>query len=181
MYVRLAFAVAAHLEPDILVVDEVLAVGDVEFQRKAIGKMQNVSQSEGRTVLFVSHNMSSIQTLCKTGILLENGLLKIQSNINEVISNYSFKQQKENCIDLSTIKRPGLSNLNFKYLQMKICNQNGQNEITEGDDLIVELTFQTTTNLERLAFGVLIKDGLGNNLIECRSFWRSSKFRAKTV
>ena len=170
MYVRLAFAVAAHLEPDILVVDEVLAVGDVEFQRKAIGKMQNVSQSEGRTVLFVSHNMSSIQTLCKTGILLENGLLKIQSNINEVISNYSFKQQKENCIDLSSIKRPGLSNLNFKYLQMKICNQNGQNEITEGDDLIVELTFQTTTNLERLAFGVLIKDGLGNNLIECRSF-----------
>ena len=170
MYVRLAFAVAAHLEPDILVVDEVLAVGDVEFQRKAIGKMQNVSQSEGRTVLFVSHNMSSIQTLCKTGILLENGLLKIKSNINEVISNYSFKQQKENCIDLSSVKRPGLSNLNFKYLQMKICNQNGQNEITEGDDLIVELTFQTTIKLERLAFGVLIKDGLGNNLIECRSF-----------
>ena len=66
--------------------------------------------------------MSSIQTLCKTGILLENGLLKIQSNINEVISNYSFKQQ-ENCIDLSSIKRPGLSNLNFKYLQMKIVTK----------------------------------------------------------
>lgn len=170
MYVRLAFAVAAHLEPDILVVDEVLAVGDVEFQKKAIGKMKDVSQGEGRTVLFVSHNMSSIQNLCKTGIILENGLLKLQSNINDVISRYSFKQQFENCIDLSSFSRPGLSNIQFKYLQMKITNENGENEICEGDNLIVELKFHTTTKLESLGFGVLIKDGLGNELIECRSF-----------
>jgi lipopolysaccharide transport system ATP-binding protein len=170
MYVRLAFAVAAHLDPDILVVDEVLAVGDVEFQKKAIGKMQDVSQGEGRTVLFVSHNMSSIQSLCKTGIILENGLLSLQSDINEVISRYSFKQQIENCIDLSSVSRPGLSNIQFKYLQMKITNSKGENGISEGDDLIVELKFQTTTKLESLGFGVLIKDGLGNNLIECRSF-----------
>ena len=170
MYVRLAFAVAAHLEPDILVVDEVLAVGDVEFQKKAIGKMQDVSKGEGRTVLFVSHNMSSIQSLCKTGLILENGILKLHSNINEVISAYAFKQQHENCIDLSSISRPGLSNIDFKYLQMKLNNENGGKEISEGDTLIIELKFRSTTKLNSLGFGVLIKDGLGNNLIECRSF-----------
>ena len=75
MKVRLGFAVAAHLEPEILVVDEVLAVGDAEFQKKAIGKMQDVSRGEGRTVLFVSHNMTSIKALCKRGVILENGFL----------------------------------------------------------------------------------------------------------
>ncbi|MDR2684234.1 MAG: ABC transporter ATP-binding protein, partial [Prevotellaceae bacterium] len=73
MTVRLGFAIAAHLDPEILVVDEVLAVGDAEFQKKAIGKMQDVSRSEGRTVLFVSHNMASIRALCKKGVLFENG------------------------------------------------------------------------------------------------------------
>ncbi|WP_370003622.1 ABC transporter ATP-binding protein, partial [Winogradskyella sp.] len=73
MRVRLAFAVAAFLEPDILVVDEVLAVGDAEFQKKAIGKMQDISNSDGRTVLFVSHNMAAVKNLCTKGIVLENG------------------------------------------------------------------------------------------------------------
>ena len=73
MTVRLGFAVAAHLEPEILVIDEVLAVGDAEFQKKAIGKMQEVSRGEGRTVLFVSHNMASVKNLCHTGVVLENG------------------------------------------------------------------------------------------------------------
>lgn len=88
MKVRLGFAVAAHLEPEILVVDEVLAVGDAEFQRKAIGKMQEVSQGEGRTVLFVSHNMASIRALCKSGILLENGLVKCTGEVNDVVDTY---------------------------------------------------------------------------------------------
>ena len=89
MTVRLGFAVAAHLDPEILVVDEVLAVGDAEFQKKAIGKMQDVSQDEGRTVLFVSHNMGSIRALCKSGVLLENGMVKYQSNnINDVVEKY---------------------------------------------------------------------------------------------
>jgi len=170
MYVRLAFAVAAYLEPDILVVDEVLAVGDVEFQKKAIGKMHDVSKNSGRTVLFVSHNMSAVQSLCKTGIILENGVLKFHSDINDVISNYAFKQKHENSIDLSTISRPGLSNIDFKYLQMKITNENGSQEISEGEPLVVELIFRTTVTLNSLGFGVSIKDGLGNKLIECRSF-----------
>ena len=88
MTVRLGFAIAAHLDPEILVVDEVLAVGDAEFQKKAIGKMQDVSRGEGRTVLFVSHNMASIRSLCKSGVLLENGMMKFVGNINDTINYY---------------------------------------------------------------------------------------------
>ncbi|MDO4190910.1 MAG: ABC transporter ATP-binding protein [Bacteroidales bacterium] len=88
MTVRLGFAVAAHLDPEILVVDEVLAVGDAEFQKKAIGKMQDVSRGEGRTVLFVSHNMASIRALCKTGVLLENGMVKYTGEVNDVVDHY---------------------------------------------------------------------------------------------
>ena len=88
MTVRLGFAVAAFLEPEILVVDEVLAVGDAEFQKKAIGKMKDVSQGQGRTVLFVSHNMASVKALCKTGILLENGMMKYTGTIDDTVEKY---------------------------------------------------------------------------------------------
>lgn len=88
MMVRLGFAVAAHLDPEILVVDEVLAVGDAEFQKKAIGKMQDVSRGEGRTVLFVSHNMASIRTLCHSGILLNNGHIQATGPINDIVETY---------------------------------------------------------------------------------------------
>lgn len=88
MYVRLAFAVAAHLEPEILIIDEVLAVGDIEFQKKALGKMQNVSKGQGRTVFFVSHNMGAIRTLCPNSILLKDGTLKLSDLSEKVILEY---------------------------------------------------------------------------------------------
>jgi len=88
MTVRLGFAVAAHLEPEILVVDEVLAVGDAEFQKKAIGKMQDVSKNEGRTVLFVSHNMGAVKNLCNRAILLENGSIKLSGNTSNIVDSY---------------------------------------------------------------------------------------------
>jgi lipopolysaccharide transport system ATP-binding protein len=88
MTVRLGFAIAAHLEPEILVVDEVLAVGDAEFQKKAIGKMQDVSKGEGRTVLFVSHNMSAIQALCHKVVVLENGSTVFNGTVNEGVDFY---------------------------------------------------------------------------------------------
>ena len=88
MYVRLAFAVAAHLEPDILIVDEVLAVGDIEFQQKCLGKMRDSSNEKGRTVLFVSHNMESIKQLCSKGIYLANGQLQSTGDIKSIIDNY---------------------------------------------------------------------------------------------
>ena len=93
MTVRLGFAVAAHLEPEILVVDEVLAVGDAEFQKKAIGKMQDLSTGEGRTVLFVSHNMASVRKLCSRALLLKNGSLDLEGKVETIIENYLQTEQ----------------------------------------------------------------------------------------
>jgi len=88
MHVRLAFSVAAHLEPDILLVDEVLAVGDADFQKKCLGKMDEVTKAAGRTILFVSHNMTAVQSLCKKSILLEHGKIKMFGDTNRVIGEY---------------------------------------------------------------------------------------------
>lgn len=93
MMVRLGFAVAAHLEPEILVVDEVLAVGDAEFQKKAIGKMQDISKGEGRTVLFVSHNMAAVRSLCNRGLLLKNGTIDSIGETNTIIDSYIKSNQ----------------------------------------------------------------------------------------
>lgn len=90
MYVRLAFAVAAHLDSEILIVDEVLSVGDAEFQKKCLGKMGEVSKGEGRTVLFVSHNMAAVQNLCSKGLLLEKGKIKTDGLIDEIVENYKL-------------------------------------------------------------------------------------------
>ncbi len=123
MYVRLAFAVAAHLESEILIVDEVLAVGDAEFQKKCLSKMGDISKGEGRTVLFVSHNMGAVEQLCNSGILLINGSISIADRISNIIENYnSFgslvasKVQKEfenSEIKIQNISISQKSNLNF--------------------------------------------------------------------
>lgn len=96
MYVRLAFAVAAHLEPEILVVDEVLAVGDAEFQKKCLGKMEEVSSKEGRTILFVSHNLAVVQALCEKGVFLKNGKMAGSGGINDLVSDYLRDQHEKN-------------------------------------------------------------------------------------
>jgi lipopolysaccharide transport system ATP-binding protein len=119
MYVRLAFAVAAHLDSEILVVDEVLAVGDAEFQKKCIWKMNDVSKSEGRTVLFVSHNMASIESLCKKGIYLRNGKLECVDNIQLVIKQYLDSKSNEHLIPLiERNDRTGIGNI--KLTNVKI-------------------------------------------------------------
>lgn len=102
MMVRLGFAIAAHLEPEILVVDEVLAVGDAEFQKKAIGKMQDVSKGEGRTVLFVSHNMAAVRSLCTRGVMLKNGMVDFIGSIPDTLEHYikiDDSAQKKKIID----------------------------------------------------------------------------------
>ena len=99
MMVRLGFAIAAHLEPEILVVDEVLAVGDAEFQKKAIGKMQDVSKGEGRTVLFVSHNMAAVRSLCTRGVMLKNGLVDFIGTIPDTLDHY-LKNDEGNQADM---------------------------------------------------------------------------------
>ncbi|TDQ19384.1 lipopolysaccharide transport system ATP-binding protein [Algoriphagus boseongensis] len=95
MYVRLAFAVAAHLEPEILIIDEVLAVGDAEFQKKCLGKMRDVSEREGRTVLFVSHNMEAIQNLCKRSVLMARGGLLADGNTSKIVSTYLKRESSD--------------------------------------------------------------------------------------
>ena len=141
MMVRLGFAVAAHLDPEILVVDEVLAVGDAEFQKKAIGKMQDVSKGEGRTVLFVSHNMGSIRQLCKKGVLLENGGLKLIGDIERVVSDYMSSTHID---DLEAFyNRPKTDeNSAFQMLHAEFQNEKGelQHSFSCEEDIILEMT-----------------------------------------
>ena len=127
MYVRLAFAVAAHLEPEILIVDEVLAVGDAEFQKKCLGKMQAVS-GEGRTVLFVSHNMAAIRSLCTKGVLLNRGKLSTQASISEVINSYmqySSSLQEVKVIDRNDRQGSGA----IRFYDFKAIGTSSNNEI----------------------------------------------------
>lgn len=133
MYVRLAFAVAAHLEPEILVVDEVLAVGDAEFQKKCLGKMNEVSKNQGRTVLFVSHNLGAVKQLCNKGIFLRNGRLELLSgaeavinaymNSNQFLSKYQFEENDKKAVQITTISiqsRQGEEKNSFLF-QEEIC------------------------------------------------------------
>ena len=140
MMVRLGFAVAAHLDPEILVVDEVLAVGDAEFQKKAIGKMQDVSKGEGRTVLFVSHNMASVKALCKSGVLLENGGLKFRGSIQDTIDMYigeGGSSENQYFDDLSTA--PGNDVVRIKSFE--ILPLDGSNQITIETGILFRLKF----------------------------------------
>jgi lipopolysaccharide transport system ATP-binding protein len=120
MYVRLAFAVAAHLEPEILIVDEVLAVGDAQFQKKCLGKMEDVAEKEGRTVLFVSHNMASLMNLCPKAILLVKGKKWLEGNSNEVISEYinTGKEAIGQQIWTNPQKAPGNDKVRFHAIKI---------------------------------------------------------------
>ena len=127
MYVRLAFAVAAHLEPEILIVDEVLAVGDIQFQKKCLGKMQDVSKSQGRTVLFVSHNMEAIQRLCSRCLMLERGQLVAHgdtaSTIQRYISNNLYQTSPNKWINVSDAIRTGTGEARFVEVQYSSLNE----------------------------------------------------------
>lgn len=113
MYVRLAFAVAAYLEPEILIVDEVLAVGDAEFQKKAIGKIDEVSRDQGRTILFVSHNMSSVERICTRGIFLERGRITLTGSIDTIISHYAKYSKAERLISKHSVGGIHVTDLQF--------------------------------------------------------------------
>lgn len=130
MYVRLAFAVAAHLESEILIVDEVLAVGDAEFQKKCLGKMGDISKGEGRTVLFVSHNMGAVKSLCNKGIVLENGLVKHIGDTNSSVSKYLGGNTKH--INSRNFDSVFIKNI-FQLNAITISQPNSNN-----DDLLLE-------------------------------------------
>lgn len=144
MYVRLAFAVAAYLEPEILVVDEVLAVGDAQFQKKCLGKMQDVSDNDGRTVLFVSHNMQAIKQLCNKGILLSKGTLLYSGEIASVAEKYmtlGINSSRETVWNES--EAPGNDKISiFRVAAFTKKDPSGMSPITTGDEIIVEIEFR---------------------------------------
>ncbi len=142
MYVRLAFAVAAHLDPDILIVDEVLAVGDADFQKKCLGKMKDVSDREGRTVLFVSHNMVAIQNLCTKGIFIKNGKISTQGPIENVIRSYNYEVNSLKSQPLNERRDREGSGI-FKMNNVYFKNQKGEivDALTTGEDSIIKISF----------------------------------------
>jgi lipopolysaccharide transport system ATP-binding protein len=142
MYTRLAFAVAANLEPEVLIVDEVLAVGDAEFQKKCLGKMKSVSDKDGRTVIFVSHNMAAVKSICRRGILLKNGALTFDGDAISAVDSYM-----QGGSDLSSFREwtgkdmPGNDNVKIRraavYAQGKLMGD----PILTSDDLVFEIEF----------------------------------------
>jgi lipopolysaccharide transport system ATP-binding protein len=162
MRVRLAFAVAAHLEPDILVVDEVLAVGDAEFQKKAIGKMKDISGNDGRTVLFVSHNMAAVKSLCTRGIVLENGTSVFEGTAEESVDYYLSLGNTENLGELKD-RTDRRGNGNLKLVDVSFFNKNNKHisEVISGDTLKIKLKFEKFDNdidYDNLFLGINFKD-----------------------
>ena len=146
MYVRLAFAVAAHLEPEILIVDEVLAVGDAEFQKKALGKMHDISTEQGRTVLFVSHNMAAVQNLCKKGLVMKNGLIVFEGKCEDAINNYLSKEVSLNQTLIERSDRTGNGLLKIYKIEIRDKNENINRQILAGDSLQITLYYEKFTN-----------------------------------
>jgi lipopolysaccharide transport system ATP-binding protein len=138
MYVRLAFAVAAHLEPEILVVDEVLAVGDAQFQKKCLGKMEHMTK-ENRTVLFVSHNMPTIEALCKRGIILVNGFVDFDDNVADAVNKYLTQHRDLTTIPISERKdRQGFGRVIIETIEIG-C----KNLVATGNDFTVEASYRS--------------------------------------
>lgn len=150
MRVRLAFAVAAFLEPDILVIDEVLAVGDAEFQKKAVGKMQDISKGDGRTVLFVSHNMAAVKSLCTRAIVLEHGKTVFEGATDDAVSHYL--NQTKSVLDENANNLPVV---NEQYgLAFNAINI----EKLESDTIRVTLQVEAKKELNTIGFGIRVKD-----------------------
>lgn len=161
MYVRLAFAVAAHLESEILIVDEVLAVGDAEFQKKCLGKMGDVTKGEGRTILFVSHQMGAISTLCSKGILLEKGRLTSSGNISQVIENYMLQN---NSSVLPFYNRSNTDEVKSIYFESCILKKNDRqcNEYLNNEMFCAEIRFINEGNIKNSLFSFTIQSSNGD-------------------
>jgi lipopolysaccharide transport system ATP-binding protein len=143
MYVRLAFAVAAHLEPDILIIDEVLAVGDIQFQKKCLGKMKDVSQNQDRTVLFVSHNLASLQTLCNKGILISQGRLVAQDDIDSTVSRYLSEFQNSKVFTEKMNDKLDSDKVRLVDIRLK----DNQHDYYLQDEIVIEIHFKVLEDI----------------------------------
>jgi lipopolysaccharide transport system ATP-binding protein len=165
MYVRLAFAVAAHLDPEILIVDEVLAVGDAEFQKKSLGKMSDVA-SGGRTVLFVSHNLAAVDHLCARSLALQSGKIIAEGETHEIISIYRNSVHQEQGVPLEQrIDRQG--NGKLRFIGVQIYRDDGQEIFAPccGDPAIIALVMKATTPVKNVQIDFCIDNHLGNRIV----------------
>jgi lipopolysaccharide transport system ATP-binding protein len=169
MYVRLAFAVAAHLDPEILLVDEVLAVGDAAFQKKCLGKMGDVAR-EGRTVLFVSHNMSAISSLCKRALLIRSGRLSEDGLAGDVASIYQSEAMglESNEVSLVDMHHKGSGKAQFTAIDIRATSETDQQGgvFVSGSDLVIETTVKCLSSIVDSNVAVIIYDSNGYRLID---------------
>jgi lipopolysaccharide transport system ATP-binding protein len=188
MQVRLAFSVAANLNPDILVVDEVLAVGDAQFQKKCLGKMSQISKSEGRTILFVSHNMSMISSLCKYGLLLEHGSLKFSGDVESTINHYLNSGSYGKGEIFFQDNNPGDKKVLLH--SVRIFNKNGESktDITINEDFFIEMEYELLYDGMRVYPNFHIKDAYGQYVFvasdtdidpDCRLKNKKGKYKSK--
>ena len=156
MYVRLAFAVAAHLESEILIVDEVLAVGDAEFQKKCLGKMGEVSKGEGRTVLFVSHNMAAVKELCSKGIFLKNGKVEMTGPSNILVNKYLENPIKKiSANDLVNDEKSRRGNGEIRIVDVIVNNSETSLDPTKEISINIKLKF--FKEVDELYFAFLVR------------------------
>jgi len=164
MYVRLAFAVAAHLEPEILIVDEVLAVGDAQFQKKCLGKMDEVSKTHGRTVLFVSHNMGVINQLCKKSILLKGGKLVAYGPSDEIINQYiSSDQEKSNRYSPDNSISQRKANY-FSFIRSSNIKGEETGDFSFTDKIVLDFEFVVNNDTSNLQIGIGLNDKYQNRI-----------------
>jgi len=180
MHVRLAFAVAAHLEPDILIVDEVLAVGDAEFQSKCLGKMQDVSESSGRTVLFVSHNMGAVKKLCPNAILLDKGAIVKSGPTAEVIDFYlDSGSEFERLLSWDENGRPETGEVLLKRISVVDSKGRLDSILTTADDISIEIDYELKMGIRNLraCVTILSLDGVELFCTSDYGFQDPTKFR----
>ena len=173
MYVRLAFAVAAHLEPEILIVDEVLAVGDAEFQKRCLGKMKEISEGGDRTVLFVSHNMSAVSALCSRAVLLVNGRLVVDGSPAEVIQRYLIPASFDAGagVDLSVAPgRPAGKDAMFQSLRIQGADGDSVTALLPGDPVKLELGMALPSSLRAPRIGVGVNNARGDRVFAVATY-----------
>jgi len=165
MYVRLAFAVAAHLEPEILIVDEVLAVGDAEFQKKCLGKMKDVS-GQGRTVLFVSHNLQAVSNLCTAGLLLNKGGLEYSGNIEECIKSYIVSSRDLNLSSVAKSDRLKRTNGHVIFEEVKPIKNGVENwEFNFDEDIFISFKAKAEFDCDGLSLYMALKHPYSGEII----------------
>jgi lipopolysaccharide transport system ATP-binding protein len=182
MYGRLAFAVAAHLEPEILIVDEVLAVGDAQFQKKCLGKMEDVSKNDGRTILFVSHNMQVVSSLCSEAILLSNGKIIESGKAINVLNRYLLGNHGRNSIRTwGSQKRPGNEIVRLNQVKMVDANKENKDTYNINEAVGIEMTYEVLDNDQILWLGHNLFNSEGDHVFDTHSvkseFYTKPHFR----